>query len=287
MKIKIKNSQPLISIIMNCYNGERFLKSAIDSVFSQTYSNWEIIFWDNASTDNSAAIAKSYDSRLKYYCATNTTVLGEARSQATNKTSGKYLAFLDSDDLWEVDKLEKQIQILGDGNGEIGLVYGRAEVVYESLKKSNFVHEKGKVLKSGDIFNELVKCNFITFSSVIVDKDLFLFCGGFPSNFKNSPDYAIFLRMSQKYLVGVVQSVCCKYRIHEGNLSSIQHVISAKESIEVLKSLLPDERVNEGLKHHYVQLTVAYIKEKKIVSAMKLLWFKGGLILLLKRLIKK
>ena len=60
-------STPLISVIMNCYNGEAFLKNAIDSVYAQTYKNWEIIFWDNASTDTSADIALSYDERLKYF----------------------------------------------------------------------------------------------------------------------------------------------------------------------------------------------------------------------------
>ena len=58
---------PLISVIMNCYNGEAFLKNAIDSVYAQTYKNWEIIFWDNASTDTSADIALSYDKKINYF----------------------------------------------------------------------------------------------------------------------------------------------------------------------------------------------------------------------------
>ena len=63
----IRKKTPLVSIIINCYNGEKYLAQAIDSIYNQTYKNWEIIFWDNASTDKSASIAKSYDSRLKYY----------------------------------------------------------------------------------------------------------------------------------------------------------------------------------------------------------------------------
>ena len=66
------NKDPLVSVIINCYNGERFLKEAIDSVYAQTFSDWEIILWDNASTDNTAEIAMSYDDRLKYFCATLT-----------------------------------------------------------------------------------------------------------------------------------------------------------------------------------------------------------------------
>ena len=61
------NNQPLVTIIMNCYNGEKYLKEAIDSVYNQTYDNWEIIFWDNASTDKSAEIAKSYNSKIRYF----------------------------------------------------------------------------------------------------------------------------------------------------------------------------------------------------------------------------
>ena len=64
-----KIDQPLVSVIMNCYNSDKYLKEAIDSVYNQSYSNWEIIFWDNASNDSSSAIAKSYDERLKYFLA--------------------------------------------------------------------------------------------------------------------------------------------------------------------------------------------------------------------------
>ena len=94
------NEEPLVSIIMNCYNSDRFLNEAIDSVYSQTYQNWEIIFWDNASTDTSAIIAKSYDERVKYHFESKTTSLGKARNLAVKKASGKYIAFLDCDDLW-------------------------------------------------------------------------------------------------------------------------------------------------------------------------------------------
>ena len=64
---------PLVSIIINCYNGEKYLAEAINSIYAQTYKNWEIIFWDNASIDNSANIAKSYDKKLKYYRSYNFT----------------------------------------------------------------------------------------------------------------------------------------------------------------------------------------------------------------------
>ena len=76
------NNTPLVSILMNCYNGEKYLKEAIDSIYNQTYDNWEIIFWDNASTDETANIVKSYDHKIKYYLAAKTSPLGEARNFA-------------------------------------------------------------------------------------------------------------------------------------------------------------------------------------------------------------
>ena len=87
---------------MNCYNGEAYLKESIQSVLSQTYENWELIFWDNRSTDKSAEIFKSYeDERLKYYHAAKHTLLYGARNEAIKKSSGEFIAFLDTDDLWE------------------------------------------------------------------------------------------------------------------------------------------------------------------------------------------
>ena len=94
--------KPLVSIIMNCYNSDHFLREAIESVYDQTYSNWEIIFWDNASTDSSSIIARSYnDGKLKYYNADVNTTLGIARNAAIERSNGEIIAFLDVDDYWK------------------------------------------------------------------------------------------------------------------------------------------------------------------------------------------
>ena len=86
------NNQPLVSIIMNCYNGEVYLKESIESVLSQTYENWELIFWDNKSEDKSEKIFKSYnEKRFKYYYASQHTILYEARNFAIEKISGEFI----------------------------------------------------------------------------------------------------------------------------------------------------------------------------------------------------
>ena len=114
---------PLVSIIINCYNGERFLKDCLDSITSQSYKNWEIIFWDNCSTDNSKYILDKYKSySVKYFCSDNFLKLYDARNLAIQKASGKYICFLDVDDFWEKDKIELQVKFLEE-NKKYKMVY--------------------------------------------------------------------------------------------------------------------------------------------------------------------
>ena len=232
-------SNPLVSIIVNCFNGDEFLKEAMDSIYSQTFIDWEIIFWDNASSDESANIAKSYDERVKYYRASKKTSLGKARSLAVEKSSGKYLAFLDCDDLWLQHKLEKQIDLIS--NKDVVIVYGSCEIFYENKRKKNITVNHDKKLPEGMIFSQLVCEDFIPFPSILLNKEKFLECGGFPTHFKHSTDYWVLLHLSYKYQVRALQEVCCRYRIHESNLSHSQHVVCSKENIELIKLFLPDK----------------------------------------------
>ena len=109
----MKKKFPLISIIINCFNGEKFLSQSIKTVFDQTYSNWEIIFWDNKSTDKSKEIIKSFkDSRIKYFYSKKFNTLYKSRNLAINKAKGDYICFLDTDDLWKKGKIKDQLKIM-------------------------------------------------------------------------------------------------------------------------------------------------------------------------------
>ena len=260
------NAQPLVSVVMNCYNGEMYLRDAIDSIYAQTYTNWEIIFWDNASTDRTAEIAQSYDNKLRYFRSDETTVLGQARVNASKQVQGDYIAFLDADDLWLESKLEQQLAIFLKSDNQIGIVYGRSEIFYENKSSKRFVHKEEVVLPDGDIFYELAQENFIAFSSAIVDRDKFFKCGGFPENFLNSTDYWAFIHIAKEYPCGVVQEVCCKNRKHDYNLSAKQKVISAKEAICTIKDMLPDKRNEDALKMQYAKLAIMYIKEANLIG---------------------
>ena len=130
----MEEQKGLVSIILNCYNGEKYLRYALDTVIEQNYNNWELIFWDNQSTDNSKKIFDSYKSeKFRYFYSKHHTTLYEARNQALKECKGEFIAFMNSDDTWEIDKLEKQIKLFK--KKEVGLVYGNLWIFNKKLKQ--------------------------------------------------------------------------------------------------------------------------------------------------------
>ena len=105
---------------MNCYNCSKYFDEALQSIINQTYKNWELIFWDNLSNDNSKEIFKKYnDKRFKYFLAEKHTVLYEARNLAIKEAKGELIAFLDSDDYWKKNKLEFQLKEMKKKNSDV------------------------------------------------------------------------------------------------------------------------------------------------------------------------
>jgi len=226
---------PLVSIIVNCFNGEKYLRKALDSILNQTYKNWEIIFWDNQSTDQSSKIFKSYkDQRFKYFYAFNHTLLYKARNEAIKKASGEFLAFLDVDDWWEKDKLELQIPLFNDSG--VGLVYGNHYIFNEKVnKKTIFIKRK---LPKGFILNNLLKKYHIGILTVVIRKScLKNQISPFNEKFHIIGDFDLIIKMSEKHKFDCVQKSIASYRLHEKN-----------------ESLLQDSRYIEELKYWYKEM---------------------------------
>ena len=158
-----------VSILMNCYNGEKYLAAAIESVLAQTHINWELIFWDNQSTDESPKIFKSYkDSRLKYFCADKHTTLGEARNLAYSKLSGDIIAILDSDDLWRNDKLEYQLKYFKEPG--VGIVTSNIYYLYPDNKtKVRFTNER---IPEGRVTRDLLEYYFVSCPTIALRKSV-------------------------------------------------------------------------------------------------------------------
>ena len=124
----------LISIIVNCYNGEKYLKDTIQSVLNQKYQNWEMIFWDNQSNDNSKKIINKYnDNRIKYFYSNKKLPLYAARNEAIKKSSGELIAFLDTDDWWDEKYLSSKTELFDDAN--IDYFYNNVFIYYEKNNK--------------------------------------------------------------------------------------------------------------------------------------------------------
>ena len=132
---------PLVSIIINCYNGEEYLDEAIKSVLEQNYKHWEIIFFDNNSTDKSSSILKKYkDKRIKYFKSKKTYPLYKARNLAIAKSSGKLIAFLDVDDWWFRNKLNKQVKVFLKNN-TIDVIYSNIYLYNEKKKNKRNLYK--------------------------------------------------------------------------------------------------------------------------------------------------
>jgi len=208
---------PKVSVIMNCYNGERYLKEALDSIYTQTYQNWEIIFWDNASTDSSAEIARSYDNKLRYFRGEKTVPLFAARNYALKETRGEYVAILDCDDLWLPTKLEEQLPLL-EKDEKVGLVYSDAFLFNQKGEK----RRQFEITKpySGNVFPELLFCNFINTQTVVIRKKAFVNLEyWFDSRLTYVGDLDSNLRISYKWKVNYVDRPLARYRVHHDSAS--------------------------------------------------------------------
>ena len=217
---------PLISVIMNCFNGERYLREAIDSVYSQTYPNWEIIFWDNASTDASQEIACSYDERLRYFRGQETVPLGAARNMALEQTRGEYIAFLDCDDLWLPQKLEKQIPFFN--NAKVGIVFCDT-LCFNDKGEQQRLYSRRKYY-TGSCFSKMLADYFLSIPSVVIRKKALLAQNEwFDLRFNMNEESDLFIRISYSWNLAMVNEPLAKWRLHSDSLTSRRGAFFADE----------------------------------------------------------
>ena len=236
------SKKPLVSILINCFNGEKYLKQSLDSVISQKYDNWEIIFWDNQSTDSSAKIFKEYkDSRFKYYLADNhSKLLYKARNQALEKAKGDFIALLDVDDWWLPDKLEKQIPLFDNLN--VGLVYGN--LWYQIEKKNKKKLLKKDFLPSGKILKELLNDYVIRTATIVFrKKSLESLEYKFNNNFHIIGDFDLNIRLATKWDIDCVQSPIAFVRIHGQN----ETILNKEREISEFKTWYNEMKNNKAI----------------------------------------
>jgi len=208
---------PLVSVIMNIRNGSAYLREALDCVMSQTFANWELIAWDDCSTDNSARIVAEYkDPRIRYFLSPEETPLGKARDNAMRQATGEWLAFLDQDDRWTATKLEKQMAL---ADADAGIIYGRAVLFWPSGRKRDYdqAHEFSQ-LPEGDIFSELFRSACFISGSAVLRRSAVEEIGGIPEYIEMTPDYYLYVAIARRYPARAVQEVVYWYRMHGSNM---------------------------------------------------------------------
>ena len=206
--------ETLVSIITPTYNCAKFIGETIESVLKQTYTNWEMIIVDDASTDNTEEIVNKYDDkRIKYIKLEQNSGPDIARNRAIDEATGKYMAFLDSDDLWDVTKLEKQIKFMQENN------YNFTATNYEQMdEEGNKINKIIKCKEKLD-YNSMLLNNPVGNSTVVLDVENI---GKVKvPNIKKRNDYALWLQIlkKEKYIYGMPE-VLMQYRIRQNSVSS-------------------------------------------------------------------
>jgi len=201
-----------ISVIIPCYNAEKYIAETLDSIINQTLPCREIIVVNDGSTDSSLNILTSYKDKIKIENISNSGP-AVARNVGIKIATSKYIAFCDADDLWHPNKIECQFSYLLDRRAKFvctdSFLIGNNIDKFEPLKPNSNILD----------FETLFLCNYIYTSSVLVDRDLLNEVGCFSPRFKNMQDWHLWLKISLKEDIHYLFKKLIYYRLHPSGIS--------------------------------------------------------------------
>ena len=209
-------NEPLVSIITPVYNADKFLSETIKSVQNQTYSNWELLLVDDCSKDNSADIIRQFqqnDNRIKYIKLQTNSGASVSRNTGIKSAKGRFIAFVDSDDIWKPKKLELQIQYMLKDN--LGFTFTSYRYMKENGVRTNKIAKAPNKID----YNGLLKNTIIGCSTVVIDRDT---VGDFEMPLvRRGQDTATWLQIlrNEKYAYGIEDDLV-NYRLVGDSLSS-------------------------------------------------------------------
>lgn len=226
-------SQPTVSVIIPFYNGEQFISSALDSVFSQTFKDYEVIIVDDGSSLDSVSCLSSRKQSIRYIRQNNSGV-ASARNNGIQHSNGEYIAFLDQDDIWLPEKLSLQVNYL-ESNHEVALVHSAI----------SFIDVDGALLPEppwawvkdtgSNALQELIQGNRIATSSVLARRMSIIDAGLLRQSLAPADDWDLWLRIAVKYPIGYVSQNTTFYRLHDSN-ESRKWLRMKQAEIAVMKS---------------------------------------------------
>jgi glycosyltransferase involved in cell wall biosynthesis len=200
-------------VIVPAYNVEEYIEETLQSVFDQTYPNIEILVVDDGSEDNTLKTLEKYGSKIRVFQQKNMGV-AKARNFAAEQAHGEWLAFVDADDIWLPNKLTAQLEGLGNEN------WSHTDSTYFGYKQDG--ETKRSELSpqyGGEVFSYLIVNNFITTSTVLIKKGIFLSYGGFDESLRALEDWKLWLDLSIKEPLNYNRNVLAQYRVTPGSTS--------------------------------------------------------------------
>ena len=233
---------PRVSVIMNCLNSGKDLEEALDSLAAQTFTDFEVIFWDNGSTDKSPLMAQGHAGlrgRLRYFRGTTTVPLGAARNLAIREARGDLIAFLDCDDLWRPEKLARQVPLFDDP--AVGLVCTDTEIFDgQRVLQRVFAHSApGR----GRVFGDLMRRQWISMSSAVLRRAALDAVAdkthGRPQWFDESLNVCeeadVFYRVAHDWKLDYVDAPLTIWRVHGDNTTFRKFGQFAEETLRILR----------------------------------------------------
>jgi len=241
--IKTKLKESLVSVIIPCYNGEKFIQKAIESVINQTYQNWELIIVDDGSTDNSKTVIDRYlfDRRIRYILHEQNKGIPATRNTGIRASTGEYVAFLDQDDIWLPDKIERQIAIFKKSQDNLSMVCTGMNFVTEEDKI--FWQFNGLKRKSQkDIIKEMFLYPINSASVMMIKRQCFTELGFFDESLFGWDDFEFWMRVANRFKIEYIKLPLTKKRVHQEStnvVSKIRLFEDAKKAIDKVCEIHP------------------------------------------------
>lgn len=229
-------AQPLISVIIPCYNGEKFIRDAVESVFSQSYENLELIIVDDGSTDKSKDIIKQYtgDKRIKLIENECNKGIPKTKNIGLSAAKGEYVAFLDQDDVWMRTKLESQLRVF-EQEDEVSVVC-TGMILTDKNMKGREIFKGFDDSDQEELLKNLYLNPINSSSLMLIRRECISKMGIFDENLIGWDDYELLMRLATKFRVKYVRKTLVKKRVH----SKSTHLSSAvfNEGRKVFKHVL-------------------------------------------------
>lgn len=230
------NEIPLVTIIACCYNHERFVVECLEGIRNQSYHNIQLIIMDDCSKDNSVSLIQDWITTHHYDCLfvahKNNQGLCKTLNEALGIAKGKYISIIATDDVWMSDFVNQYVNMFENGPENIGVVYGSA---YDIDEFGNLLPGKNRLLGNkpvGDVYNELLKNNFIMANAVLIRRCCFEKIGNYDESLYFE-DYDMWLRIARAYKFAYLPNILAKYRSHSASMSN-SNLDEMKKSLSLI-----------------------------------------------------